>query len=182
MGRTERVIVALLVATTAAAFALIPRLISAPGGIPGGGLEPRPSRSVAPVLVIAGPPHGANVAHATQTPARAAAAPVLRVATPPASTPGAVHPPKLPPPSRSPNPPPPSNPPPPPTPPPPPPPTPASPPTGTQPGNGYGDKNHTHTGPPGHPASPSPLPASPPPPSPPPASTPTEPVHPGRGK
>ncbi len=113
MGRTERVIVALLVVTAAAAFALIPRLLSAPGGLPDGGfgasLGPSQSRSVVQALVIAGPPRGANVAHATQLPARVAAAPVgpvVRVESPPASPPGAVPPRKLPPPS------PPSNPPP----------------------------------------------------------------------
>jgi hypothetical protein len=90
MGRTERVIVALLVVTAAAAFALIPRLLSAPGGLPGGGfgpsLGPSQNRSVVQALVIAGPPRGASVSHATQLPTRVAAAPVgpvVRAATKP---------------------------------------------------------------------------------------------------
>jgi hypothetical protein len=184
MGRMERVTVALLIATTAAVYALIPRLVQPPGGLPGGGLGPSRGQSVAPALVIAEAPRGAAVPHATQPPARVAAAPVapvVRVATPPGSTPGAVPPPKPPPPSPPPKPPPLSPPPPPPSPPPkppppsppPPPPSPPPPPTNTRPGHGYGDGNHIHTGPPGHPPSPPPPPASPPP---------TNPPHPGRGR
>jgi hypothetical protein len=72
---------------------------------------------------------------------------------PPPATPPAASPPSTPGPAPAPSPPPP-------TPAPPAPPTPATPPTvattnqpgstSTRPGNGYGDRNHTHTGPPGH--------------------------------
>jgi hypothetical protein len=221
MGRTERVILGLAVATTAAVYAFIPRFISAPRGLPRGGFGPSLGRSVVPALVIAGTPHGPAASRATQSQGRFAAtpvAPVVRVDTGPAATPGAVRPPKpsassppkappAPPPTKAPPPPPPPKPPaPPPAPPPPPPPAPPPPPppppprkppkhpppsppppaTSTRPGHGYGDKNHTHTGPPGHPPPsppPPPPPASSPPPSPPPpAPPPSKPPHPGKGK
>src|SRR5438309_11655043 len=93
MGRSERVTLALLVATAGLAYSLIPRVLPAPKALPGGGLGLGLGRSVAPDFVVPGAPHRAAVPHATQTPARVAAAPVapvVRVVTPRASTPSAI--------------------------------------------------------------------------------------------
>jgi hypothetical protein len=164
MSGKERVIAALLLAIAVAGGAVIPRLLGAAPSAPLGiALGPGPSRSVVQAPSIPKPPsHGS--ARSTPSPQNAVRpSPVVssvpaphtnRSSTPPAKPPTHPSPPHSPPP---PSPPPPSPPPPSPPPPSPPPPTttPTQPPAlmpqaPTRPGHGYGDKNHTHTGPPGH--------------------------------
>ena len=161
MSRKERVIAAFLLATAVAGAALLPRLLSAPAGRIGVALGPGPGPGPGRSIVEAPAISKARRAASSATPARVAApsrvaAPVATLARPARPTPvpvkragGAATPPPPTPPAPPPPPPPPS-PTPPPSPPaaPPPPPPPASP-TSTRPGHGYGDGNHTHTGPPG---------------------------------
>jgi hypothetical protein len=151
MSRIERGIAALLLTTAVAGGALIPRLLSTPAGplraALGVALAPGPDRIVVQAPAVPKPPHPATrlqsetSPRAQVAPAHRAPVPATRPATKPSTRPAqhAFSPPPTP---TTPS-----------TPPPPPPPvatTPATNPTSTKPGNGYGDKNHVHTGPPGH--------------------------------
>src|SRR5579884_3188390 len=172
MSRTERMIAALLLAVAVTGGAMIPRLLSAPAGPVGVGVALGPGTAGGSV-VQAPPPASAHRAagRSTSRPRGATPSPLVQPigltpaahASPPPPTKPAHHPSGPPPPTPPgsppppPSPPPPSPPPPSPPPPPPPPappPPPSPPPTAptppTRPGHGYGDKNHVHTGPPGH--------------------------------
>jgi hypothetical protein len=167
MNRRERIVAALLLAVAVAGGALIPRLLSAPAGPLGVALGPGPSLgpSVVQAPAIPKPPRAQarRIAPQAAQPSPivpTTAKPVARSAVAPAPAPTHhVSSPAKSPPSPSPAPPASSSPPPLPPPPSPPPsvsapaarPTPTTTPStaGTRPGNGYGDKNHIHTGPPG---------------------------------
>jgi hypothetical protein len=160
MSRTERAIAALLLAVSVAGGALIPRLLSEPAGPVGVALAPGPIRSVVQAPAVQPPPPPAAVRHLQPAveqrvvpvhSARPAPTPAKNPA--PSPTPPTTPPPAAPPPATTPSP----------SPPPPSPPstTPSTPTVlvkspprshagGTRPGNGYGDTNHVHTGPPGH--------------------------------
>ena len=146
MSRIERGIAALLLAIAVAGGAFIPRLLSEPAGPLGVALAPAgPERIVVQAPAIPKPPrpaiHPTFVASppAGVTPSRFAPA----AASPPAANQRSASPPA--PTKQSPTPPPATL-----------PTTPtlatdlATSPNGTRPGNGFGDKNHVHTGPPGH--------------------------------
>ena len=152
MSGKERAIAAFLLAIAVGGGALIPRLLSAapkPLGI-ALGRGPRPSVVEAPAIPKAPrhvAPAGTRVAPPASEPSPQSIARVTVNPTPKPSPAPPPHtsPPPLAPPTTSP-----------PPPPPPPPPTtvPETPRAlskpSTRPGNGYGDKNHVHTGPPGH--------------------------------
>lgn len=158
MSRKERAIAALLLAVAVIGGALIPRLLASPSAPLGIALGPGPGRSVvqAPALPKAPRHRSARLNVSPQTAVQPS--PVLPSVPAPAAHQNSAPPAK--PPIHPPSPPsPPSAPPPPPSPPPPSPPPPTTNPSPppklmplapTRPGNGYGDKNHTHTGPRGH--------------------------------
>ena len=155
MSGKERVIAALLLAIAVAGGAVIPRLLGAAPSAPLGiALGPGPSRSVVQAPSIPKPPsHGS--ARPNSSPQNAVRPSPVVSSVPAPTTPQSSTPSTKPP--THPSPPPYSPPPPSPPPPSPPPPTttPTQPPAlmpqaPTRPGHGYGDKNHTHTGPPGH--------------------------------
>jgi hypothetical protein len=157
MSGKERAIAAFLLAIAVGGGALIPRLLSSAPRPLGIALGPGPGRSVVQAPAIPKPPrHVAPTPPLVAPPAEPAPQPIARVSVKPAAKPAAQKhgsaPPPAPPTAGSP-----SSPPPPPAPPPPPPPPPttspppqALSPASTRPGHGYGDKNHVHTGPPGH--------------------------------
>jgi hypothetical protein len=158
MSQRERAIAALLLAIAVVGVALIPRLLSAPVTSIGVAIGPGPGRSVVEAPAAPRAPRRATPRLVTPPSQHAAAAgaPAERISLHPAPKPRGVPTKKVPvsvPPTTTT----PSTTTPPPTPPPPPPPSfqpppaPPSPltPTSTRPGNGYGDKNHVHTGPPG---------------------------------
>jgi hypothetical protein len=151
MSQKERAIAALLLAIAVVGVALIPRLLSAPATSLGVAIGPEPGRSVVVAPAIPRTPHRA-ARREVHSPAVAPVAQAVPVTLVPPSKPSAAHtkhaaippapqtttttptPPSPPPASFQ------------------PPPAQPSPltPTSTRPGNGYGDKNHVHTGPPGH--------------------------------
>jgi hypothetical protein len=146
MSGKERVIAAVLLAVAVAGGASIPRLLSSPPGALSVALGPGPSRSVVQAPAIPNAPHRKVPARVTPPaqPVATVPAPVVRPAPKPRPVP-AKHVSPPPPPTAA------LTPPPPPTPTtttttttaPPPPVAPLS----LRPGHGYGDKNHTHTGP-----------------------------------
>jgi hypothetical protein len=149
MSGKERAIAAFLLAIAVAGGALMPRLLSAAPKPLGIALGPGPGRSVVQAPAIPKTPRNvAPVPPRVAPPAEPAPQSIARITVKPTPKPSAVQPRHA------------STPPPPPTavspPPPPPPTTTASPtpqalsPASTRPGNGYGDTNHVHTGPPGH--------------------------------
>ena len=166
MSGKERVIAALLLAVAVAGGALIPRLLASPSAPLGIALGPESGRSVVQAPAIPKPSRHNSSRSNPSSRTAVRLSPVAQSVPasvghhgsgpsvkPPANPSPPPSPPSTPPPSS----PPPSSPPPstpPPSPPPPtttPSPPPAlMPPTATRPGHGYGDKNHTHTGPPGH--------------------------------
>jgi hypothetical protein len=155
MSRNERTIAALLLAVAVVGVALIPRLLSAPVTSLGVAIGPGPGRSIVVAPAIPRTPRRATPRRVTR-PAEASAAAIaptvkpisLRPPTKPREVPTKkVSPP--PPTTTTPSTPTPVAPPPPSFRPPPVPPSPTAA-TSTRPGNGYGDKNHLHTGPPGH--------------------------------
>jgi hypothetical protein len=151
MSRIERGIAALLLATAVAGGALIPRLLSQSSGPLGAAVEvavaPGPDRIVVQAPTVPTPPRPAVRTRSEPSPAQLAPARLVPVAaTRPVAKPSVapVRKAPSPPPTTAPLTPPPT-------------PattplatTPATNPTSTKPGNGYGDKNHVHTGPPGH--------------------------------
>lgn len=155
MSQKERAVAALLLAIAVVGGALIPRLLASsptPAGV-ALGPGPAPSRSVVRAPAIPGPAQ--RVGARSIAPRAALVAPVVSVPAAPPEGPSATSPTRQ---SRSASPPPPSQP----SPPSSPAPTPQSAPaamtppptTSTRPGHGYGDTNHTHTGPPGRPRPP----------------------------
>lgn len=155
MSRKERVVAALLLAVAVGGGALIPRLLSTPAGPLGVALAPGPgtSRSVVQAPAISTRPRQSPSRSNPSSRTEVRPSPVARVTPQPIARQSAAPPTK---PATQPTPPPPSPPSQPPPPPPPPPTTTTSPPPAlmpqapTRPGHGYGDKNHVHTGPPGH--------------------------------
>ena len=150
MSRKERAVAALLLAVAVVGVALIPRLLSAPVTSLGVAIGPVPGRSVVVAPAIPRTPRKAAPLRRVTRPAEASAGPVApakRISLRPARKPREVPTKKAsPPPHITPTPTPPS---PPSFQPPPAQPSPTAS-TSTRPGNGYGDKNHVHTGPPGH--------------------------------
>jgi hypothetical protein len=145
MSGKERVIAAVLLAVAVAGGASIPRLLSSPPGALSVALGPGPSRSVVQAPAIPNAPDRKAPAHVARPPQPVATlpAPVVRPAPKPRPVPAKHVSPPPPPTTAA------LTPPPTPTPPtttttaPPPPVAPLS----IRPGHGYGDKNHTHTGP-----------------------------------
>lgn len=156
MSGKERALAAFLLVIAVGGGALIPRLLSAAPKPLGIALGPGPARSVVQAPAIPRAPRHVAPSSPRVTPPvpEPAPQPIARVPVKPAPKPKTVAP-------RHPSPPAPappttSSPPPPPAPQPPPPTTTVSQtpqalsPASTRPGNGHGDKNHVHTGPPGH--------------------------------
>jgi hypothetical protein len=157
MSRIERGVAALLLATAVAGGALIPRFLSQPAGPLGtAALAPRPYAGPSRIVVQAPAVPKPAIRPRLESPPAAQVTPVLlvpAVAPRPVAKPGAAsghHAPSPTSPTTASQPPPDTtqdmptvatdlvNSP------------PAPRPTGTKPGNGYGDENHVHTGPPGH--------------------------------
>ena len=153
MSGKERAIAAFLLAIAVGGGALIPRLLSSAPRPLGIALGPGPGRSVVQAPAIAkAPPHVAPAPTYAAPPAEPAPQSIARVTVKPAPKRSAVPPrhastpPPAPPTTSSPSPAPTA-------------PTPtttvsqspqALSPASTRPGNGNGDRNHVHTGPPGH--------------------------------
>lgn len=161
MSGRERAIAALLLAIAVAGGASLPSVLSSAPGPLGIALAPGPGRSVVEAPAIPKQSHRATRSHpaapvqvaAPTIPLRPGAQIALRPAAKPTTAPAKPTPAPPPPPTTtgSMNPPPPPATPPPASPPPAPPPRKPPPrtPTSARPGHGYGDRNHTHTGPPG---------------------------------